>query len=104
MNVPPNLPAWLGQATTGAGASVILAALAALAAGQVTWQAAMVAIVGGICSMIWPESPGIAPAAQDATADVVKVIEAYKLGRSHAAPAPPPQQSAVAAAQPGVPA
>lgn len=104
------LEAWFGQVTTGHGVSLIGGILLAVVSGQMSWSAAVPALVGGVVLMLWPENTSLSAAvsklgtdffgfAPTAVADVKTVADAYQLGVVHgnAAATPAPANAAAAA-------
>jgi|WetSurMetagenome_2_1015567.scaffolds.fasta_scaffold13380_6 hypothetical protein len=102
------------QVTTGTGVSAILAAVTAVASGQLTWTQAAPVIVGGVVAIIWPENKPLQSASQSAATDLVAaaptiisdaetIISAFKSGMAHAAKVTPPQFVPVSVAAGQVP-
>lgn len=78
-----------GQKTTGVGISALLAALAGVAAGTMSWQQAIPLLIGGLVGILYPENPQMKAAAQTAAADVEAIVAAYRTGLQHGAAASP---------------
>jgi hypothetical protein len=76
------LKRWLGQSTTGAGVAVLLATIASLAAGSVTWDHALPLLAAAIVGLIWPENSALQTAAGNTAASVESLIAAYRAGQS----------------------
>lgn len=105
-----SLKSWLGQSTTGQGATGLAATLLALLSGTITMPQAIPALVGSLVLIAWPQNTALASAAEDA----VKAIEpriptalqfseqtlgpillAYKTGLTHGAASVTPAVAAV---------
>ncbi|HET6183215.1 MAG TPA: hypothetical protein VFA03_06425 [Acetobacteraceae bacterium] len=65
-----NASTWIRQVTTGGGFATILAALSGVASNAITWQQAVLLLVGGLAGIIWPENRGLADAAEKAARDL----------------------------------
>jgi hypothetical protein len=77
-----NLKRWLGQSTTGAGVAVLLATMASLAAGSLSWDHALPLLAAAIVGLIWPENSALQAAAGNTGANIETVIAAYHAGLS----------------------
>ncbi len=93
-----DVQAWLRQATTGAGGSLILGTVTALSTGQVTFAHALPALVTGVFLVFFPEKNASAALVAPVVTDVEKAVEAYNLGRKHGS-----VENAIAAAVPAAP-
>lgn len=76
---------WLGQKTTGAGLAAILGTLSGVAAGSVSWHAAVPILVAGVVGLIVPENTGLTAAASTLALDTETLIGAYRMGLGHGA-------------------
>ena len=76
------LKRWLSQSTTGAGVAVLLATIASLAAGNLTWGHALPLLTAAIVGLIWPEDSALQAAAGNTAASVESLIAAYRAGQS----------------------
>jgi len=64
---------WFQQATTGAGISALAGTAVAIAAGQLSWQAAAPLLVSGVIAALWPEQKGLQADTQALVADALKI-------------------------------
>lgn len=84
-----SIPDWLTTSTTGNGMAAVIAAATAFADGKLDPHSALIAGLAGVFLILFPQSTNskeVATAAVGAAVDIEKVVEAYKLGMSHATP------------------
>lgn len=90
------IQSWLGQVTTGLGATVLLPTVLAVLSHQMTWETATPLIVGSVVGLLWPENTGAKSAATQLATDAVKdaptiisdvnaMLQVYHAGIAHGA-------------------